>query len=355
MLGLLIGGQLVGRRNAAVQVPSFFPSQAQTGNGGVNSSGTGLPSAQAKAIANAIDPSVVDIDAQLGYQQAAAAGTGMILTSDGEILTNNHVIAGATSVTATVVGGKKYAVKILGTDPTDDVALIKLVGASGLPPITTGDPSKLTPGQPIVAVGNAGGVGGTPSVATGTVEDLDQSVTASDLGGGNSEQLSGLIEIDAPLEPGDSGGPLLTASRLVVGMDTAASSTGSVQSQTSIGFAIPINRAMAIAQQIAAGHGSATIQLGLPGFLGVSVFENNPTTTPGADIMSLLPGSPTGKAGLVAGDVITSIDGQAVTSPKNLTMVMTQHHPGEKVTVGYTDISGASQTATVTLITGPAA
>jgi S1-C subfamily serine protease len=253
------------------------------------------------------------------------------------------------------VGGKTYNVKVLGTDPTDDVALIKLVGASGLPPVKTGDPTKLTPGQPIVAVGNAGGVGGTPSVATGTVTDLDQSVTASDLDGGDSEQLSGLIQINAPLEPGDSGGPLLTAAGLVVGMDTAASTSGSDQSQTSIGFAIPITRAVAIAQQIAAGHTSQTIQLGLPGFLGVSVFETNPTTTTGADIQLLLPGSPAGKAGLVAGDVITSIDGQAVTSSKNLTVVMQHRQPGDKVTVGYTSLSGASQSVSVTLSTGPAA
>ncbi len=356
LVGLLIGGQLVSRTTTATPPLNLFPSQSTAGGrGGVNSSGTGLPAAQAKAIANAIDPAVVDIDARLGYQQAAAAGTGMILTSDGEILTNNHVIDGATSLMATVVGGKTYNVKVLGTDPTDDVALLKLVGASGLTPIKTGDPTKLTVGQPIVAVGNAGGVGGTPSVATGTVTDLDQSVTASDLDGGDSEQLSGLIQINAPLEPGDSGGPLLTANGLVVGMDTAASTSGSDQSQTSIGFAIPITRALAIAQQIAAGHTSATIQLGLPGFLGVSVFESNPTATPGADIMQLLPGSPAGKAGLVAGDVITSIDGQAVTSSKNLTVVMQHRQPGEKVTVGYTDLSGASQSVSVTLSTGPAA
>ncbi|MDQ1393653.1 MAG: hypothetical protein QOF30_2630 [Acidimicrobiaceae bacterium] len=355
LVGLSIGGQLVARHTTIRRIPTFFPAQpSDNGNGGVASSGGGLPADQAQAIANAVDPSVVDINAKLGYQRAAAAGTGMVLTSDGEVLTNNHVIAGATSLTAMVVGGKNYTVKVLGTDPTEDVALIKLEGASGLRPITTGDPKKLAAGDPIVAVGNAGGVGGTPTVVTGTVEALDQSVTASDVGGGNSEQLFGLIEINAPLQPGDSGGPLINTSSQVVGMNTAASASNRVESQSSVGFAIPITKAMAIAKQIAAGQASATIQLGLPAFIGVSIATDAPATV-GAPVARVFVGSPADKAGVVAGDVITSLGGQSVDSPRSLTAAMLQHHPGDKVSIGWTDATGKKHTASVMLTTGPAA
>jgi S1-C subfamily serine protease len=277
----------------------------------------------------------------------------MVITSDGQVLTNNHVISGATSLSATVVGGKTYNVKVLGTDPTEDVALIKLEGASGLKPITMGDPTKLASGDPIVAVGNAGGIGGIPTVVTGTVEALGQSVTASDLGGGNSEQLSGLIQINAPLEPGDSGGPLLNASSEVVGMNTAASASNRVESQASVGFAIPITKAVAIAKQIASGQASATIQIGLPAFLGVTIATAS-TGVAGAPVSRVFPGSPAEKAGMAGGDVITSVNGQVVDSPKALTAIMQQHKPGDKVTVGWTDASGKKHTASVTLIIGPA-
>jgi len=315
----------------------------------------GLPATQAATIAAAVDPSVVDINTKLGYQRAAAAGTGMVLTSDGQVLTNNHVVAGATSLMGAVVGGKSYTAKVLGTDPTDDIALIKLEGASGLMPIRTGDPAKLATGDAIVAVGNAGGLGGTPSVVTGTVVALDQSVTASDIGGGNAEQLSGLIEINAPLQPGDSGGPLITADGLVVGMNTAASASNRVESQSSVGFAIPISKAIAIGKEIAAGHASATIQIGVPGFLGVNVPRTQTAGISGAVISGVLPASPAEKAGLATGDVITSINGQPVVSPSTLTAILRQRHPGDKVTVAWADTAGKSHTATIALTVGPAA
>ena len=351
IIGLAIGSQLVRPRTTTSNLPSFFPSQPSSSS---PAAAGGLPSAQMSAVAANVGPSVVDIDTKLGYQEAAAAGTGMILTSNGEVVTNNHVIAGATTVVATVVGGKTYSAKVLGTDPTDDIALIQLIGASGLKPIRTGDPTKLTPGQPIVAVGNAGGVGGTPTVVTGSVLALDQSVSASDTDGGNPEQLSGMIEINAPLQPGDSGGPLLTAAGLVVGMDTAASSSNRFDSQASVGFAIPITRAISIAQQIAAGHGSSTVLLGLPGFLGVSVSAETGGES-GAEIVQVLPGGPADKAGLAVGDLITAVNGQNVSSPNALTTLLQQRHSGDRVTITWTDPSGNDHTASTVLIVGPAA
>lgn len=357
LIGLAIGGQLVHRdRSTAGRFPFSVPFSPTTSPTAPAAGGGGstLPPSQANAIAAAVDPCVVDINTKLAYQRAAAAGTGMVLTGDGEVLTNNHVIAGSTSVTGTVIGGRTYTAKVLGTDPTEDVALIKLDNASGLTPCKFGDPSKLTAGQPIVAVGNAGGVGGTPSVVTGSVVALDQSVTASDVGGGNAETLYGLIEINAPLQQGDSGGPLVNTSSQVIGMDTAASASNQVESQSSVGFAIPITKAVAIAQQIAAGHAGGNIQIGLPGFLGVSVATDNAGVS-GAPISGVIAGGPAEKAGLAAGDVITSINGQPVTSPKALTASLQQKHPGDKVTVGYLDATGKSHSTTITLTTGPAA
>ena len=196
----------------AATPPTTQPGSSGTGNVGQSASTTGL------------DVGVVDVNTSLAYQSSAAAGTGMILTANGEVLTNNHVIDGATSVTVTVVAtGKSYKADVVGTNPTADVALLQMRNASGLQVAKIGDSSTLKVGDQITAVGNAGGVGGAPSVHSGAVTALDQSITASDGAGGESEQLTGLIQMNALLQPGDSGGPLYNAAGEVVGMNTAGS------------------------------------------------------------------------------------------------------------------------------------
>src|SRR4051812_24270464 len=210
---------------------------------------------------------VVDIDTVLGYRNGEAAGTGMVLTSDGEVLTNNHVVEGATTITVLVVStGASYTATVVGTDPGDDVAVLQLSDASGLQ-VADFSRASATIGEAVTAVGNAGGTGGTPSAVSGSVTALDQSITATDETGGNAEQLTGLIETDADVQAGDSGGPLYdTSSGEIVGMDTAASTGGNV-----VGYAIPISSALSVAQQIVGGEDSATIHQGYPAFLGVSV------------------------------------------------------------------------------------
>ena len=211
-------------------------------------------------IASRVDPGLVDVVSTLGDEQATAAGTGIVLTSNGEILTNNHVIDGATSIKVTDVGnGRTYTATVVGYDATQDVAVIQLQNASGLTVASLGNSSTVQTGDSVTALGNAGGKGGTPSVASGTVTALNQSITASDEGSGNSEQLTGLIETNADIQPGDSGGSLVNSYGQVIGMDTAASSSGSqVQSQsgqtTEQAYAIPINEATSIAQQIDGRH-----------------------------------------------------------------------------------------------------
>ena len=250
-------------------------SSGNTGSGSSGSSGSSGPS-DVNAIASKVDPGLVDINTTLGYQQEQAAGTGIVLSSNGVILTNNHVIDGATSISVTDVGNNKtYTASVVGYDRTKDIAVLQLHNASGLQTATLGNSSNASVGQDVVGIGNAGGTGGTPSAVGGTVTALNQSITASDDGDGTSEQLSGLIETNADIQPGDSGGSLVNTSGEVIGMDTAASAGTSFQyngdSSGTQGFAIPIDTALSIARAIEAGSGSSTVHIGETAFLGVEI------------------------------------------------------------------------------------
>jgi S1-C subfamily serine protease len=268
----------------------------------------------------------------------------MVLTSSGEILTNNHVVDGATSIKVTIeTTGATYTATVVGTDPTDDVAVLQLSHASGLQTAKLST-AAATVGESVTGVGNAGGTG-TLTAASGAVTALDQTITASDDNGGNAEQLTGLIETDAPIQAGDSGGPLYGSSGSILGMDTAASSSGAAQ-----GYAIPISKAEAIAKQIESGADTATIHQGLPAFLGVSVQD----ATGGAGIAGVLSGGPAEQAGIAAGDVVTAIGGTTISSADDLSSTLQGYDPGDKVTVTWTTADGSSQSATITLASGPA-
>jgi S1-C subfamily serine protease len=283
----------------------------------------------------------------------------MILTADGEVLTNNHVIEGATSIKVTVVStGKTYSAVVLGTDPTDDVALIKIQNASGLQTVAMGTSTGLNVGDAVTSVGNAQGVGGTPTVAGGTITGLDQDITASDPNGANAEQLNDLIETNANMQPGMSGGPLYDNDGKVVGMNTAGSSSGprrrrgGTPAASGDNYAIPVDHALAIVKQIQSGQETDTVHIGYDGFLGVEVSQDN-ASTPGAVISQVLDGTPAANTALEAGDVITGIDGTKVTDANSLGTVLDAHKPGDSVKVTWVDTDGKQQTATVTLATAP--
>src|SRR5215470_12258963 len=343
-------------------------------------------------IASRVSPGLVDVTSTLGYAGATAAGTGIVLTPDGEVLTNNHVINGATSVKVTDIGnGKTYQATVVGYDASHDIAVLQLSGASGLTTATTGDSSTVRVGDKVVGIGNAGGVGGTPSVAAGAVTALNQSITATDEGSSSSEQLSGLIETNADIQAGDSGGPLVNAHGQVIGVDTAASSSNgssdpfgngssdpfgwlgngsgdngsssSGQQATTQAFAIPINTALSIASQIESGHASSTVHIGTTAFLGVEIapagqqsnfgsLGSGSSDSSGVAIAGVRSGTPAAAAGLSQGDVITSVDGQSVNSGTSLQQVLASHHPGDKISISWTDAYGQSHTATVTLAAG---
>jgi S1-C subfamily serine protease len=314
---------------------------------GVGNRAADAPS-NAEAIAARVSPAVVDIDAT--QSNGEAAGTGMVLTQNGEVLTNNHVIAGATGITVTDVGnGRTYSARVLGYDRSHDVALLALIGASNLATVTTAS-SAPADGTKVVGVGNAGGQGGTPSYAGGSIVGVGRSITASDAADGTYERLANLLVTDADIVAGDSGGPLVDSSGAVIGMDTAASGefrfSGSAQA-----FAIPIGDALQIAAAIGSGVASATTHVGPTALLGVEV--NGNSNAGGALIADLVNGGPAETAGLIAGDTIRAVDGHQIGDPNQLSDVMTRETPGRSVRVDYTDTTGAQHSVTVRLGTGP--
>jgi S1-C subfamily serine protease len=325
-----------------------------------------------------VAPALVDINVTFGYQGAQGAGTGIVLTSKGEVITNNHVINGATKISVTDIGnGQTYSANVVGYDASHDIAVLQLQNASGLTTAKIGDSSQAAVGQSVVAIGNAGGSGGTPSNAGGSITDLNQSITASDDLGGTSEQLSGLIEVNANIQPGDSGGSLVNTSGEVIGIDTAASQGFSLQSSGSQGYAIPINDALTIAHHIESGQGSSTTHIGATALLGMessSSAQNSSSGTfgggsfgsggtsgsggssaNGVTVSGVLNGGPAAQAGITTGDVITSVDGQSVDSATAISSQLVGHHPGDKIQVSWVDSSGQSHTATVDLGSGPPA
>ncbi|WP_425956116.1 S1C family serine protease [Xylanimonas sp. McL0601] len=293
---------------------------------------------------------VVLVETVLGYEGAEAAGTGVVLTSNGYVLTNNHVVEGATQIRVVVAAtGESYTARVVGTDSTGDVAVLRLEDASGLQTATIDNDGGATVGDQVTAVGNAGGTG-TLSAADGTVAALEQSITTQSEGPAQGETLSGLIEVNADVVSGDSGGPLLDSEGEVVGIDTAASSG----SADITGYAVPIDDALRIAHAIMAGTASDTVTIGYPAFLGVQVASQYDRLG-GAAIAGVIDGTPAQQAGLTAGSTITAVDGTAITSADGLTAALAGHQPGDAITLTWTDAVGQQHSARVVLAEGPAA
>ncbi|HXQ61512.1 MAG TPA: trypsin-like peptidase domain-containing protein [Acidimicrobiales bacterium] len=334
-----------------------------SGSGSGSGSGNSPAGVNTQAIAAQVDPALVDIDTTLA-QTGAAAGTGMVLTSSGLVLTNNHVIENATTINVQIVGsGQTYTAHVVGYSVHDDVALLQLQNASGLKTISMGNSSNLSVGQPVVAIGNAGGTGGTPTAVGGTITGLNQTITAGD-SGTLSETLNGLVETNADIQPGDSGGALVNTSGKVIGMNTAAAQSNGASNQ---GYAIGINQAMAIVDQIKKGQSSSTIQIGPRALLGVEVTDGSSSGggvfggsgsgsgVAGAYVQQVQAGSPADAAGIGPGDTIVSINGSTISTAEDLSNALLKYKPGGAVTVGWVDAQGTSHSTSVQLTTGPPA
>jgi S1-C subfamily serine protease len=320
------------------------------GGAGGAQAGRSIPIAKA-------DAGVVDVNTRLAYAGGAAAGTGIVVSASGEVLTNNHVIRGATTIRVrNVADGRTYVATVAGYSLPADVALLKLKGAAGLTTARIGNSATVKPGQRVSAVGNTGGAGGSPRVSTGQVTALRQTITVSD-DRGDSTRLTGLIKTSVPLQPGDSGGPLLDGAGRVIGINTAASGGFQFRAGGGVGFSIPVNQAMAVAKQIRTGRSSGTVHIGATAFLGVDVRpvgdDQASPSRAGVLVAGVIPGSPAEKAGIVAGDVITSFSGHRASSPTVLVTLLLHAAPGRKTGIGWVDQVGNPHTAAVRPAAGP--
>jgi S1-C subfamily serine protease len=286
---------------------------------------------------------IVDIYTTLGYENGLAAGTGMILSRSGEVLTNNHVISGATRFKVVdVTTHRSYTATVVGYSVSRDIAVLQLAHASGLRTVRLGGTVPVRVGQQVVARGNAQGRGGPPKSAKGRIVALHRQIVAQDESG--SETLSNLIATDAPVVPGYSGGPLEDAQNRVLGMVTAGSLTGAHR-----GFAIPIKQALQLARQIESGKSNAVVHVGPTAFLGVVLKD----VRGGAQVTQIVSGKAAATAGLVAGDVITSLNGATISSSADVRRAVLTLVPGKAVAIGWTDTGGVAQSGTITPTSGP--
>jgi len=387
----------------SVRAPVPLPSTAvpMPSSGGTGATGGSLTK---------VGQGIVIINTTLQYSSERAAGTGMVINADkGLVLTNNHVIENSTKISATVAAtGKNFQARVVGYDVTGDIALIQLQNPSGLHQVPLGDSSKVKVGDAVTALGNAEGRSQIVS-APGRITGVDKTITASDQGGTvTSETLHGMFQTDAGIVSGDSGGPLVNAAGQVIGMDTAGQNVRFSDQQAAAGFAIPVNTALSVAREIAAGHASSTISIGYPPFIGIYVgqgtssdpqqqaqeqqqqnnngfggfgggngFGGNGSTgngqgqscytndsdlpvpdtiaqvSSGTLVIGTICASPAADAGVAAGSVITGVSGQAVGAPQTLHTALSKFRPGDTVSLTWVTPSGQHKTASMTLKEGP--
>lgn len=318
---------------------------------------------EVERLATAITPGIVDVETELGLSYGGA-GTGIVLSPGGEILTNNHVINGAHSVeVVTKSDGRRYAASVVGYDRNHDVALLQIHNPGSLTPAAVGDSSTVRVGDPILGVGNAGGAGGRPARAPGTIAELGAWISTSDELTGSTERLRGLIRVLADIRPGDSGGPLVNEAGQVVAVNTAASVNYTTNVPDGIGYAIPINDAMGIVATIRAGRSTEEVHIGPTAILGVTVSGPElypdgriaPWAKPGAVVTGIASDSPAEGTGLRRGDTIVAFGGTTIDTPTRLTAVTGMHRPGDRLNLDWIDAAGLAHTAQITLSDGPPA
>lgn len=302
-----------------------------------------------------IVPVVVTIDASYGW--TGVTGTGIVLSPDGTVLTNHHVVSGADDITAvSPATGLIYDVEVLGYDNERDLAVLRLGAANGLPAAVL---SETLPevGTKVTAYGNSEG-GGVIVSTPGTIVALDRNVVVRDSTNGSRHRLTGMLQTDAAIRPGDSGGPLVDEYGVVVGVNTAGAvrpdDTARVSSEGEA-YAVPITEAVTFVEQVRSGVGSESVHVGPTPRLGVSVTTaRTDGRDVGAEVLYVSYGSPAYQAGLDAGDVVIAFDGKPVPSTSGLEELLLQHKPGDTVSIEWTTSSGETRSAEVVLETGPA-
>jgi putative serine protease PepD len=311
----------------------------------------GPPAGWTEQVAAKVVPSVVELQTDLGNR--TDEGSGIILTPNGLIMTNDHVVAAAANAApagpggahtlVTFADGRTAPFTVVATDPTSDIAVVQAQGISGLTPITFGSSGNLRVGQQVMAVGSPLGLAGT--VTTGIIGALNRPVSTAVANSGNQARTFDAIQTDAPINPGNSGGALVNASGQLIGMNSAAAmlgnSPGAPSGSIGLGFAIPVDEAKRIADELTvtgkASHSSLGVQVG------------NDASAHGARIVGVTTGGPAAAGGLPAGAVVTKIDSQVINSGDALVAAVQSKAPGNVVTLNYLDPSGADRTAHVTL------
>jgi len=310
-----------------------------------------LPAGSVEQVAAKVVPSVVKLETDLG--KASEEGSGIVLSTDGLILTNNHVVSGAkpggpgVQTKVTFADGNTTTFTVVGTDPSSDIAVVKAENATGLTPITVGSSANLRVGQDVVAIGSPLGLEGT--VTTGIVSALNRPVAA---GGDAQNQNTVLdaIQTDAAINPGNSGGALVDMNGQLVGINSAIATlggdTGDSQSGSiGLGFAIPIDQAKRIADEL--------IQNGTASHASLGVQVGNDASVDGAKIVDVTAGGAAAAAGLPSGVVVTKVDDRVIGSASALVAAVRSKAPGEQVTLTYLDSAGKQQTVSVTLGKAP--
>ncbi|ETA00568.1 trypsin serine protease [Frankia sp. CcI6] len=322
--------------------------------------GTAAPSSDRRSVASIAAtalPSVVTIDAGGGGDgDAAGTGSGVIISPEGYILTNNHVVASAVAA-RTPISVRRYQefgqvrADLVGRDPKTDIAVLRIPAPQPLPAVTLGQSGSLVVGAPVVAIGAPFGLAGT--VTTGVVSALDRNPMVPAESGTDPTVLIGAIQIDAAINPGNSGGPLLDGLGQMVGINTAIAAVPGHESQSQsgsigVGFAIPIDFARSVAQEIIStgrathpylGVSAATVTAGQAKAMG---------TTSGARVVNLAPGGPAERAGLRVGDIITRVDTRVISGMNDLIVAARLHRVGDRVSVAY-ERAGATATTQLTL------
>ncbi|WP_280301282.1 S1C family serine protease [Nocardia neocaledoniensis] len=304
-------------------------------------------------VAAQVEPALVNISVDATLFGADAAGSGIVLTADGQILTSHHVIKGADEVSVTDIGnGAVYPATVLGYDSTADIALLSLAGATGLPTARLGTSSELRIRQDVLAIGDAGGDGGAPTAVAGPITDLDASIVAMNSADMSRKSLRGMVQIAAPVVGGQSGGALVDGGGAVVGVITAASGerTQARQRETpATGYAVPIDTAMRIVTQIRSGVPTETVHIGPTATLGVHIVDARPS---GAEVSWALYGQPARAAGITTGDVITAVDGVAITTAKALSAAINVRRPADRIRLDITAPDGTTRVVEVVLARG---
>ncbi|MGH2719814.1 MAG: S1C family serine protease, partial [Actinomycetota bacterium] len=319
-------------------------------------SGT-APSLDIRAALRAVEPGVVEIatsstgrglGSTAGSPISEGEGTGMVLDTGGDILTNAHLVTGASTIQVQLFSSATlYDARVVGVDVPDDVAVIKIDDPPALTPVPLGHSAGTNIGDSVVTLGNALGLDpGGPTVTSGVISGLDRSVDTT-TPTGEELRLSRMIQTDAAINPGDSGGPLINASNQVIGMDTFLSSTADGSAAQDIGFVIAIDSIKPLISSLEKGVVPTVRQ----GFLGVDVFD---AQTGGAQVETVIAGSPAAVAGLQVGDIVVGVNGQAVANGADLSDLISAVAPGKKISLRYVR-NGSVKTATVKITVKPTA